>query len=329
MDEGILLSVILAIVTGFSGASSVPVQAEGMFCEPGQTWTTVDSGMITGDGWSVVNFTKPEGGQMKITWTYEDFDDGPATAGFWFATDPSTVVAGGSLHTSDQATGIDARTQAAGIDKDQRLTFHHDQVTSGYAGQAEAILGAALEDENLHILQYAAGEDRDGWTLSWELSHGNCLNQTPATGVASGPNATLLTQEDLNGTLATEATASSTPARGPDGARAFVDATATRTIDGVPFIDLYWYNHAGEIQLHGPHDVSREGANCYDREWYTWCLAWGSWADPGTHFEPGTYSVDVTGFTDPTQEPTGPTRGPYMLFVPTQLPSQAPTGAKA
>lgn len=321
---------VIAIAVATAAMAPGYAQATGMFCEPGKEWTTVDSGTITNDGWSVVNFTKPEGGQMKVTWTYEDFDDGPATAGLWITTTPAWISPNllERLYTSvhDQHASITADTSLAKAHEAIHLASVQGPFAQGL--EATATLDAAFEDDSVYVGQYAAGQDADGWHVRWQIQTDNCLPASPTMASASGDEIRFLTADDFHGTLNAHARAGIEAPLGFNGATLLANTNTSAHVAGTPFLDIWWPNEAGDLSMHGPADTTLDTLLCTGQD-ATHCAGWGRF--PGGADEPltaGTYGFQATGFTDPTQQPAGATQGPYVTLVPTILPQQ-PNGEAA
>lgn len=315
----VALLVSAGLVSTFAGGT-------GRYCVPGDEWHEVRSGEITREGWSVVNFSKPEGGEMKVRWTFENFDGGPAAAGAWFGFGPEDMAAGATLHTSRHAEKVRVQSDAAD-DRSVEVSTGHINSTGSSTLNFRILFPPAFEDEDLHIFQYAAGEGPPDRKVTWTLYADSCLpDPQPPAGVASGGEATLVSTDDMEGTLSARADVYA-PLMPFDGAAALVDASATTEATDVPYIETYWGNDAGEIEMEGPQQLTEDDLTCLDWGDDTHCFSWGAYAgyiDDNVSLLPGTYRYDVNGFTDPTQEADrfdGSTVGPHIVAVSTRLPS--------
>lgn len=309
----------LVVVLAVAAAAMAPgyAQATGMFCHPGENWHTIDQGTVDGEGWSLANLTKPEGGQMRIVWRFVDFDDGPATAGFVYGQEPEHIDAEATVYTDDHERHVSTRGEAAGFQVDEEVSAGRGPALGGGTVVASLTLGPTFVDQDLHILQYVAGEDHDGHRIEWTVEGDSCLVDTdPPVSVAAGDNAVLLTPDDLDGTLNAEVRAY-VPLLPANGAVALHEARAEAAVDGIPYLNTWWANRAGSIDMDGPGGLTMADVTCFDYGDSHHCRDWGA---HGTDtLLPGTYEFTASGFTDP-QDPTRSTHGPYITLLGTQLP---------
>lgn len=317
---------ILTVTIILAGAWFTPTApAEGMFCEPGENWQTVAEGEIADDGWSVVNFTKPMGGEIRLDWWFEGYDQGPSSAGFWFGPEAEEFKTGLLIETSESQTGATLEVADEELDTRDSATLQ----TSSSEGSKHAILtlGAYYSGEEMHALQYGAGKPSNR-TISWELSVDHCLDPSDVRwGDASGSEAELVTANDMDGTLTADARTGTGSVFGTDGGSALLDASFQRYVEDTPYLHVYWASDSSDIDLDGPGGYAFQNMPCFDGYWATACAGWGneSYGEPATE---GTYEFSVTGFTDPTQGPRAGTTGPYFVLASTVLPSQDHQGAQ-
>lgn len=310
------LTIMLVLVV--AGGSSAPAASTGMFCQSGEEWYEVASGELNSPGWSVVNFTKPEGGAMKVVWTLDDFDSGPTSILFGFGKEPGFVAGGAFIHRDDTTHHLQLDVNTSGVEMDQGVSLGRAPVGQETSGTSAITFGPTYEDNDTHIIQYAAGDDPDGWSLEWKLFVDNCLGDvTPSHVVSEGSSAELLSAEDMNGQVNIHGSAYA-PGVPHDQPVFLVDNHVERQVHDQPFVTVWWQGHSGGIEMDGPGSLDLRDLSCFERSWNTWCFGWGDgyWWD----LTPGSYSFTIDGFTDPTKEPTRESQGPYITVASTTFP---------
>lgn len=323
-------------------AATVPgfASATGMFCDPGQDWTTVDSGTIEGQGWGVVNFTKPEGGEMRAVWTLEDFEDGPALAGTWFGVHPEDIQTGARHHVTPGGMDASARIESEVYEGGHDFSVDPLEPAASSSKRVTLTLAAGASGESLHLIHFIArnasspndvrlspvpgiGNSADPPHLSWSLQVDNCLEgKSPMVLDEQGEGATFLSPRDFEGPASANARAADRLAPAAGGS-ALIEAKAQAVVGGTPFLDLVWVNHGGEIVMDGPSNLTLRDLWCTQHDGETFCQGWGRETVPWSEAQallPGEYNFEATGLTDPTQNPGESTAGPYIALVPTHLP---------
>ncbi len=289
-----------------------------MFCEPGSDWRPVVSGETVEEGWSVVNFTKPEGGELQVQWTLSGFDEGPAHAGVIFGTQAEWMDYHVFRYVDHHEQHARVQADSSGLEVDERITAGHTALGSSSPLVASLTMGPTFQSNELHIFQYAAGAEDADRTVEWEILADGCIDAQDVKWVeAQGGDVQFLTAEDLHGTLNAEVRLHA-PLVPHNGAVALLEAEASTVVEGTPYINTWWGSDAGGLSLEGPNGVTDNDLLCFNPSSYTLCRAWGEYAL--TTLEPGAYTFEATGFTDPTQDPTQTTQGPYITLIPTELP---------
>lgn len=314
------LGITIILIIGTTGTAAAGTT--GMFCHPGENWHQIAGGTIGQAGWSVANITKPEGGAMRITWTLVDFDDGPATAGIIYGQEPEVIDGQAFFYTDEHEQHAQLRADTNGFEIDRKVSAGRLGSIGDPTTVASLTLGPTVQDDDLHILQYAAGEDHDGHEVRWEVLLDDCASDpSPPVHVSQDDEATFLTPDDLHGTLNAQLRVHA-PGVPTNGAVALMEASATAQASDVPYVNTWWSNDAGNVQLDGPDDLTMDDISCFDFGDKTLCRGWGQHAI--STLVPGPYQFSVTGFTDPLQNPTGSTQGPYITLLSTQLPGGEP-----
>lgn len=314
--------VSLAIAMVLVSAGPVTAESTGMFCQPGEGWTTVTDGDLKTDGWSVVNFTKPSGGELRVVWELDDFDDGPATAGMIFGNEPESIDGQAFLWTDDHEQHAEIQVQEAGLAIDRKVSAGRLGLGVGQGGEASKTLGPTVEKSDLHIFQYTAGTDADGWNLSWRIEVDQCLaDEEIPWSLTRGSDIEFLTPDDFGGGVNVQARAHA-PVVPSNGAVALVDTHAVADVGGTPYLNTWWANDAGGLELDGPDGLTLAEVPCFDSGDDTLCRGWGEHSRET--LTPGTYRFTAEGFTDPTQDPDGETQGPYITLASTELPGGGP-----